>query len=506
MKNLKVAVLLFVLFTSFTLAQSISFSNPTNGNTYTSTGNSSSVGIYFSYGYSYTPSPIVVISNYVKLILDGSQTYSTLGSSIPNYFEVTPGSHTWRLEYWEMHLGESGYTMRASQEVTFTAKFTIYAVNNFSGGTINMDGNTKNISLSENKVYKLPQESVSVGAINQSDGVYWRQWNTSGTNISNWQKAGANIYGATSSSLSYTVGTSDNGVTLSSDLKKLCSLTFQSSNGSMYVAGGTYSSSATVGVVEQNSITAYGNPYVVNGIEYRFTHWTKEGVSYGQTITPDAHGTYTANYDNGRPVVVNFYFGNVVNDPVKLIWTDNPNTAVTQYLIYRQEKINGVFTDPVQIGTVNRGVGYFEDQEYALAYAKNGTWIEYKVISYYTTQNNYSDGGWSTIWGNILFSMQNDNLALTQSEKEVPVDYSISNYPNPFNPATTINYQLPKDGMVTIKIYDILGKEVATLVNEQKSAGYYKVDFDASRMTSGVYIGAIQASGFNKSIKLLLTK
>ncbi|KAF0214560.1 MAG: Subtilisin-like serine, partial [Ignavibacteria bacterium] len=56
------------------------------------------------------------------------------------------------------------------------------------------------------------------------------------------------------------------------------------------------------------------------------------------------------------------------------------------------------------------------------------------------------------------------------------------------------------------KVYDILGKEVATLVNEQKSAGYYKVDFDASKMTSGVYIAAIQASSFNKSIKLLLTK
>ncbi|MFA7418736.1 MAG: T9SS type A sorting domain-containing protein, partial [Melioribacteraceae bacterium] len=89
---------------------------------------------------------------------------------------------------------------------------------------------------------------------------------------------------------------------------------------------------------------------------------------------------------------------------------------------------------------------------------------------------------------------------------EVPTDYSISNYPNPFNPTTTINYELPKDGMVTIKVYDIIGKEVATLVNEAKNAGYYKVDFNASKLTSGVYICSIQASGFNKSIKLLLTK
>ncbi|KAF0214615.1 MAG: hypothetical protein FD178_2306, partial [Ignavibacteria bacterium] len=280
MKNLKIAVLLFVLFNSFVLAQSISFSSPTNGNTYTSTGNSSSVGIYFSYGYSYTPSPIVVISNYVKLILDGSQTYSTQGSSIPNYFEVTPGSHTWRLEYWEMHLGESGYTMRASQEVTFTAKFTIYATNNFSGGEIILEGNQVNVNGTNNKVYKLPNESVSVSSIEQSKDGYWMKWNTNGTNLSNWQREFSPIFNATSSSLSYIVGASDNGVTLSSDMKKLCSLTFQSSNGSMYVAGGTYSSSATVGVVEQNSITAYGNTYVVNGIEYRFTHWTKDAVSY----------------------------------------------------------------------------------------------------------------------------------------------------------------------------------------------------------------------------------
>ena len=506
MKNLKIAVLLFVLFNSFVLAQSISFSSPTNGNTYTSTGNSSSVGIYFSYGYSYTPSPIVVISNYVKLILDGSQTYSTQGSSIPNYFEVTPGSHTWRLEYWEMHLGESGYTMRASQEVTFTAKFTIYATNNFSGGEIILEGNQVNVNGTNNKVYKLPNESVSVSSIEQSKDGYWMKWNTNGTNLSNWQREFSPIFNATSSSLSYIVGASDNGVTLSSDMKKLCSLTFQSSNGSMYVAGGTYSSSATVGVVEQNSITAYGNTYVVNGIEYRFTHWTKDAVSYGQTITPDAHGTYTANYDNGRPEYVNFYFGTVINDPIKVIWTDNPNTAVTYYNIYRREKINGVYTSPLLIGTVNRGVGYYNDADYTLAYAKNGTWLEYSVEAYYSTQGTYSDYGWLIAYGNVGASMQNNDLAAAKAVSEIPAEFAISNYPNPFNPATTINYQLPKDGMVTIKVYDILGKEVATLVNEQKSAGYYKVDFDASKMTSGVYIAAIQASSFNKSIKLLLTK
>ena len=89
---------------------------------------------------------------------------------------------------------------------------------------------------------------------------------------------------------------------------------------------------------------------------------------------------------------------------------------------------------------------------------------------------------------------------------ELPMEYSLSNYPNPFNPSTTINYQLPENGFVTIKVYDVLGKEVATLVNENKSAGYYNVSFDASKLTSGVYIYTISANGFIQSKKMLLMK
>ncbi|NWG29680.1 MAG: T9SS type A sorting domain-containing protein, partial [Ignavibacteriaceae bacterium] len=62
------------------------------------------------------------------------------------------------------------------------------------------------------------------------------------------------------------------------------------------------------------------------------------------------------------------------------------------------------------------------------------------------------------------------------------------NYPNPFNPSTIIKYQIPKDGTVTLKIYDVLGSEVATLVNEQKVTGKYEVNFNASKFASGVYI------------------
>jgi len=80
------------------------------------------------------------------------------------------------------------------------------------------------------------------------------------------------------------------------------------------------------------------------------------------------------------------------------------------------------------------------------------------------------------------------------------------NFPNPFNPSTMISFQLPINGYVTLKIYDLLGQEIATLVNEQKSAGKYEVKFDASDLASGVYIYRIQAGEFNASKKLILLK
>ena len=86
-------------------------------------------------------------------------------------------------------------------------------------------------------------------------------------------------------------------------------------------------------------------------------------------------------------------------------------------------------------------------------------------------------------------------------------EYTLSqNFPNPFNPATTINYQIPQTGFVTLKIYDILGKEVATLVNEQKNQGRYSVNFDASKLASGVYIYRFRANDYVSSKKMLLLK
>jgi photosystem II stability/assembly factor-like uncharacterized protein len=89
----------------------------------------------------------------------------------------------------------------------------------------------------------------------------------------------------------------------------------------------------------------------------------------------------------------------------------------------------------------------------------------------------------------------------------LPDKFSLEqNYPNPFNPGTKIRYQTPQNGIVTLKIYDVLGNEIATLVNEEKPAGFYEVSFDAASLSSGVYFYTIKADNFTSTKKMILMK
>ncbi len=92
-------------------------------------------------------------------------------------------------------------------------------------------------------------------------------------------------------------------------------------------------------------------------------------------------------------------------------------------------------------------------------------------------------------------------------EVGIPSAYYISqNYPNPFNPTTTIKFDLPKDGLITLEVYDILGRKITTLVNEHRNAGRYEQTFDASSLVSGVYVYKLHAGEFVSSKKMILLK
>jgi len=100
-----------------------------------------------------------------------------------------------------------------------------------------------------------------------------------------------------------------------------------------------------------------------------------------------------------------------------------------------------------------------------------------------------------------------DNLATGLENISFPTHYILSqNYPNPFNPITTIKYAIPKLSFVTIKVYDVLGSEVITLVNEEKPQGKYEVEFTAKNLPSGIYFYRFQAGSFIETKKMVLLK
>lgn len=94
-----------------------------------------------------------------------------------------------------------------------------------------------------------------------------------------------------------------------------------------------------------------------------------------------------------------------------------------------------------------------------------------------------------------------------ESRSELPQQFSLEqNFPNPFNPSTNIKYEIPSTGHVALRVFDMLGREVAALVNEQKQPGTYTVEWDASGMASGVYLYRLHAGGLVETKKAVVLK
>jgi hypothetical protein len=108
---------------------------------------------------------------------------------------------------------------------------------------------------------------------------------------------------------------------------------------------------------------------------------------------------------------------------------------------------------------------------------------------------------WANTWPNIITSVENDFVDGISGSYKLNV-----NYPNPFNPNTIIKYQIPEISFVTLKVYDVLGSEVATLISEEKDVGNYEVEFDATSLSSGIYFYRLRAGQFVETKKMVLMK
>ena len=114
--------------------------------------------------------------------------------------------------------------------------------------------------------------------------------------------------------------------------------------------------------------------------------------------------------------------------------------------------------------------------------------------------NGYFDNFSKT---DIVTDVEEKHLVSTS----MPEGYALEqNYPNPFNPSTVINYSIPESGLVTLKVFNVLGQEVAELVNDVKSAGTYSASFDASELTTGIYVYTIHVDNYTDTKKMMLVK
>jgi photosystem II stability/assembly factor-like uncharacterized protein len=229
--------------------------------------------------------------------------------------------------------------------------------------------------------------------------------------------------------------------------------------------GGSTWTSATTAIA-----TSYGVAFATTGI----------GMAAGESVETTTDGGETWSPTTGQVPGTAFSVAVVNTEPRRWFLTSGSD-------VYRSTNDGGVFTLDA--------MGPFT------------YWaIDMKTVSVgsYTWVTGYAAGNQGTLTKYMELLGTTD---ATESESEIPTTLALSqNYPNPFNPSTVIRYSLPVGGIATLKVYNVLGQEVATLVDGEMNAGRHEVTWDASENPSGVYFYRLQSEGLTAMKKLLLLK
>ena len=188
---------------------------------------------------------------------------------------------------------------------------------------------------------------------------------------------------------------------------------------------------------------------------------------------------------NSLPVELTSFSAKSVSEGVKLEWETASELNNDRFEIERSLDRNTFAV----VGTV-RGAGTTTEAQ-----------------SYGFLDNTAQNGKFYYRLKQVDFDGTVDYSNIVEVVKDKPTTFELAqNYPNPFNPTTTINYQLPTNALVTLKVYDVVGREVATLVNARQEAGRYDINFNATSLSSGVYFYRLQAGSFVETKKMMLVK
>ena len=155
------------------------------------------------------------------------------------------------------------------------------------------------------------------------------------------------------------------------------------------------------------------------------------------------------------------------------------------------------FAPPKCITTYNGQLSYLPTNE------DRATISDYYIFLLGNDSLRYSK--WNA--GSTFYPFTWTNYTSVENEGSIPSDYNLfQNYPNPFNPTTKISYEIPEISFVTIKVYDVLGKEIITLINEEKTNGKYEIEFNGNGLASGIYYYRITSGTFSQTKKMIYLK
>ena len=381
-------------------------------------------------------------------------------------------------------------------------KISLTVQNDFAGGTVTVDGT----QFSSGSVTAAWWYQIPLLASNQDYQSVYRAW----------QKWGAGTF----QNPMYIYAASGDAYTAS--FTKWCDMTF--SNSLPGISGGTISVWDTVRSAQFTVRIPYGTTFHAiaidqdsSSISYIFSRWTDgSSIPRDRSITPSQHGSYIAQFTTKPFAPAGLEQLASIGQNVHLWWTDNPNASrVTKYHIYRAAP-----SIPEQkhiVDSVSSGVHSWYDFDVIVKGPRDGPEYVYYVCG--VDNQTGTEGYEATVnqFGQPVTAHPGAQLAAEEGSNGVMTEFSVGNYPNPFNPSTTIAFSLVTNSTVKLDIYDVMGRKVRSLVDGNKSAGYYSVvwngkDESGRQIASGMYLYRFTASpvtgekAFTQSGKLVLTK
>jgi hypothetical protein len=231
---------------------------------------------------------------------------------------------------------------------------------------------------------------------------------------------------------------------------------------------------------------------LIQGISYsQRIHFSKDSLvikGYG-SYEDIKDSLFIKNSGESDLIIDSIYTNKIYSYPVDVCTKDSTKRI---YIIFDQEQSPIIISPQDSI----KLIFYMPD---LCPICDNASFFPFNDTLYVNSNSQDSNTNLLFISGNGMVDVKTDEII----PKEIALE---QNYPNPFNPVTTIEYSIPASSIVSIKVYDVLGREIETLVNEEKLPGNYKVEFNGSNLASGIYFYKIQSGNFSMTKKLLLLK